>query len=395
MKILFLSSSVPFPLISGGRLRTASIVNALGRNEIYFLALQDPDVPADRGELQKYVKDFKFVSHKPHFGWGDPLYKKLLRVIYLALGIPSPVVRDFNPEFAGLVKRYVRELEPDIVVVDFLWLAQYIKPLKGKFRRVLNAHNVESDVFRTTRKSFVFWLPWKIWKRYEARTVRDFDLVLVTSENEKKRFLELNPSGNYLVVPNAVNTSLFKFKPYTRRGGLVFTGNFSHLPNVDAATFFVKSVFPLIRERAPRVQFSIVGSDPPAEVTALGKVPGVGVFSNVPDAKPYISSAAVAVVPIRSGSGTRLKILEAFALGTPVVSTSFGAGGLMVDSGKDLIIGDNAESFADAVVSLLNNQDLGRKITTRARKTVEDKYSWELVEKIISKSDLMRESGKD
>lgn len=386
MKILYLSPSIPFPSDAGGKLRTAAILNALAKNnDVYFLALHDPDSSADYEELKRYVKDFKVVIHKRFFGCKDSLYKKILKVLYLTLGIPSPVIRDLSLEFESLVKSYVKKLEPDLVVVDLLWLTQYIKPLKGKFRKILNTHNVESDVFRTTRRGLVFWLPWKIWERYESKTVRNFDLVFVTSENEKKRFSELYSAGNYMVVPNAINTKLFKFNQYVRRNGLVFTGNLSYLPNVDAIYFFVEKILPLIKKKKPEVQLSIVGSNPSSKVLAFDEVPGVKVFANVPDIKPYTSNAAVAVVPLRSGAGTRLKILEAFALGTPVVSTSFGSEGLAVEPGKDLLIEDDISNFSNAILSLLNNQKLSEKITMNARKTVEEKYSWEAVEQAVNK----------
>lgn len=387
MKILLLSPYIPFPINSGGKFRTASIINALRRHEVFLVALQDPDQPADYTELKKHVKGFKVVSHKQRFAWRDSFYKKVLRLIYTLLGIPTPVVSASNPEFAKLVESYIEEIDPDMVVVDILWLVQYISLIKGRFFRVLNAHNVESDAFRTIRRNFLFWWPvWKVWERYEAKVIKNFDLILTTSENEKRRFLELYEGGNYLVVPNAVNTKTYKFNSYTRRKGLVFTGDLGYLPNVDAVRFFVKDVLPLVKKEIPEVELSIVGSNPFPEVVSLEEVPGVRVFANVPDAKPYITNAAAFVVPIRSGAGTRIKILEAFALGTPVISTPFGAKGLQVDPEKNILFATDRKSFSDAVISILKDRRLAKKIAGHARSVVEEKYSWDKVDKMISEN---------
>jgi polysaccharide biosynthesis protein PslH len=181
------------------------------------------------------------------------------------------------------------------------------------------------------------------------------------------------------VVPNGVDVGWFAPRAddgLALRRGLLFAGTMDYGPNVDGAVFFCREVWPKIREADPDVTLTIAGARPAPEVLALGTLPGVTVKGFVEDMRPCLWQAAVSVVPLRGGGGTRLKILEAMAAGAPVVSTSIGAEGLEVADGENIVLADRPDHFAEEVVALLRDAERGKKLCTAARQMVESCYDW-------------------
>jgi glycosyltransferase involved in cell wall biosynthesis len=158
---------------------------------------------------------------------------------------------------------------------------------------------------------------------------------------------------------------------------LVFIGTLAYHPNIHALQFFMDEVLPLIKRRGPHVRFWIVGASPGPAVQAMAKQEGVEVFASVPDVRPYLAASTVAIVPLRLGSGTRLKILEALAAHLPVVSTTFGAEGLDLEPGRDVLLADTAGAFAEAVWSLLECPDRAQELAHHGWETVRRAYSWD------------------
>jgi polysaccharide biosynthesis protein PslH len=167
------------------------------------------------------------------------------------------------------------------------------------------------------------------------------------------------------------------------RKDLVFLGRMDYHANIDAALYFAKKIWPLIRERRPDLRFVIVGAHPAKEILALRDVAGVSVTGTVDDVRPYYRSALAAVVPLRVGGGTRLKVLEAMAAGTPVISTTLGAEGLAVTNGKDILLADSPEAIADAVTSLEANNPAWQDLVTNARNLVRAHYDWPVIGDVL------------
>lgn len=188
----------------------------------------------------------------------------------------------------------------------------------------------------------------------------------------------LLPQQLIVTVPNGVDTEMFQQRGNREEvlGRIVFTGAMNYYPNVNAVLFFAQHCWPLIQAHAPDATWQIVGREPPAEIGALARLPGVQVTGSVPDVRPYLTEAAVALAPLQIGSGTRLKILEALAMGKALVSTSIGCEGIAVVPGKHLLIADQPETFASAVVELLNDPTKRHELGTAGRKLVETQYSW-------------------
>ncbi len=215
-----------------------------------------------------------------------------------------------------------------------------------------------------------------------------FDLSVVASEAEQATLGAGYPEAVIGLVPNAIRpaappaTTAPEGRPMASID-LLMVGNLAYYPNTDAAIFFCREVLPRLAPTAHRLRVAILGSAPPPEVLALGQHPGVAVLADVPDVKPYYAAARLAVAPIRAGGGSRIKILEAFAHGRPVVSTRIGAEGLSVVDGRHLLMADTADEFAAATARLLADRALAGRLVQEARLLIDRRYGFALVARDI------------
>jgi sugar transferase (PEP-CTERM/EpsH1 system associated) len=248
---------------------------------------------------------------------------------------------------------------------------------------ILDEHNIEYELLhrmylteRTGFRKLYNWLEYKKFQREERTFWKRSDACVFTSDRETSIFREQIPGKKAATIANGVDIEFFtptqeEYDP----NSLVFTGLISYRPNTDAVIYFAQEVLPLILERRPKTIFSIVGMGPPSEVGRL-QSPNVLVTGEVPDVRPFIRKAAVLVVPLRMGSGTRLKVLEGLAMAKPVVSTTIGCEGIEVRAEEHLRIADTAADFADAVVALQTEREEALSMGRRGRTLVEDRYSW-------------------
>jgi len=226
------------------------------------------------------------------------------------------------------------------------------------------------------------WYSWcesRLLKQGEIERCRKADVVLVTSERERDVLRQFLPEKQIEVIPNGVDTATFVQRDPAREipYRILFTGSMDYFPNIDAVLFFARKCWPLIQEQVPDATWQIVGRNPPAEIKRLAALAGITVTGTVPEVHPYLAASAVAIAPLHVGSGTRLKILEAFAMRKAVVSTSVGCEGLSVLPGKQLLVADHPEEFAQSVITLLNNPEMRTALGNAGRALVETKYSWE------------------
>jgi glycosyltransferase involved in cell wall biosynthesis len=218
---------------------------------------------------------------------------------------------------------------------------------------------------------------------YEPAAATRFHRVIAVSETDRNLLRSASPQLRVDVVPNGVDTVEMALLPppaADRRKALIFVGALHYRPCIDAAQWLIHTILPLLRRHEPEIEVWIVGKEAAPEVQALAG-PGVFVASSVPDVKPYYAAASVAVVPLRAGGGSRLKILEAMALGRPVVSTTLGAEGLDVRDGRHLLIADQPEPFAAAILRLMRQSgadELRQSLIRHARSLVESQYDWEI-----------------
>jgi glycosyltransferase involved in cell wall biosynthesis len=381
MNVLLLTQVLPYPPDSGPKIKTWSTIKYLAqRHDVTLASFVRGDQSDDVAHLRRYCQAVHAV----------PMERGVVRdglamVRSLLTGQPWMMVRDDRSMMRRLVDQLMVETSFDVVHADQLNMAQYATRARTTFK-VLDAHNALWLLYKrlaaTMQSGPKKWLlerDWRLLRRYEGKVVRGFDAVLAVTGEDKGALLEAaSVEREIMVIPIAADTEVVK--PVARRPGanhILHIGTMYWPPNIDAIRWFVHEVYPLIRQRRPDVQFDVVGARPPQEIVALnGDDMGVDVTGYVDDPTPYLEQAALMVVPLRAGGGMRVKILNAWAQGIPVVSTTLGCEGIAATPGQDILIGDTPEEFAAAALSLLNDSDLAERMATQARHTVVEKYDY-------------------
>jgi polysaccharide biosynthesis protein PslH len=389
MRVLWLKSDLLLPLDKGGKLRTWHLLRHLAtRHEVTYLAFAEPDTrQADVDGMRQVAAELEIVprSDSPKGSWR--FYVDA--AIHLFDPLPYAVGKYRSAAFRRRLNDLLRQRAFDVIVCDFLFPAVNL-PRRLPCPAVIFTHNVESEIWRryaetrTSRRShWLYSMQYRRMLRYEERALRRFDSVLAVSSADRDTLARIYPGAirqPVHVVPTGVDTHYFSTSPsQTGARELVFTGSMDWLPNEDAMLFFCRDVLPLVREAEPAVTLSIVGRAPTPAVARLGEQQGVRVTGRVDDIRPYVRDAAVYVVPLRIGGGTRLKIFEALAMGKAVVSTSVGAEGLPVTGGEHVMVADSPETFAREIVHLLRDIDHRRRLETAARALVVERYDWSAV----------------
>ena len=280
----------------------------------------------------------------------------------------------------------------DLIQLELYYATRYIQAIRPSCpaKKVLSMHNVETIRYareiklplRPDRKLAMHW-DRLLFKDWEARALQQFDGVITVSELEQRWVQRHIPETPVAMVPNGVDTRYFDgeegpVRKPDQAPSLVFIGAMHYPPNVDAVIWFCQAVFPQLRQRLPELCFKIVGRQPHPKVVKLGQQAGVVVTGEVDDVRPYMAEASAFVVPLRSGGGTRLKILEAMAMGRPVVSTTVGAEGIEATSGVDILLADQADSFARQIWALLSYPEAADRIAQAGRKLVTETYDWRI-----------------
>lgn len=386
MRCLFVSPFVPFPPEDGGRIRIHELMKGIARhNQVDLLTLDDGSEESRRavGELRSQGFPVDVVSHRTRRS-PSTVARALMRgdSLYRTLYTSDALARSLRARLA--------DTPYDIVQYEFAFMAPYAPPRSGDGPRVvIDAHNLEyrlnvglRDVSTGARG-----IPYRTYARREAARRRREETAMfqiadqvVTVSRADRDALRRDARGVAAeVVPNGVDLERFVPSPAPeddRPPSAVFVGKMDYRPNVDAVRWFCAEVMPLVRRASPDFRFVICGSRPTAAVRALDRIPGVSVLGRVPDTRPYLREAALAVVPLRAGSGTRLKVLEALALGRPVVSTTLGCEGLDVVDGRHVVLADSAAGFADRVVGLLARPTERERLARAGRRLAEDCYGW-------------------
>jgi glycosyltransferase involved in cell wall biosynthesis len=269
----------------------------------------------------------------------------------------------------------------DVIHCDHVQIAPLV--LESGIRpAVIDAHNIESSLLRrvaqtTPVSAMRVALEWQAWKtrHAERRLYRRFDHAISCSAIDRDRLRALAPAIPVTVVPNGVDTSYFvpmdeREQPAT----LAFVGSMDWAPNIDAIRYFIRDILPRVRARWPSVRLVVIGRNAPPDLA--GPEAGIEVTGTVPDVRPLIAQAAVVVVPLRSGGGTRLKILEAWAMRKAVVSTRIGAEGLHVDAGRNILIADSPDAFAGRIDRALADRALRQQVAEAGYRTALEHYDW-------------------
>lgn len=386
MRILWLKTELLHPVDKGGKIRTYNMLKALKRNcHITYLTLDDGTAESTARELaSEYCHDLVCVPHRRREKFTTGFYVEL--ALNLASNLPYAIKKYESAEMRREIEKRVGQF--DVLICDFLAPAVNV-PRDLDCATVLFQHNVEAMIWKRhyevqsnpAKKTYLF-RQWRKMVHFEAATCPRFDCVVAVSREDREMMeREYNVEKVY-DVPTGVDTDFFRPSGERERKphNLVFTGSMDWLPNEDAIRYFTEQIMPRIRQSVPGVTLTVVGRDPYPGLLELSKGdPSVIVTGRVEDVRPYMDEAAVYIVPLRIGGGTRLKIYEAMAMEKPIVSTSIGAEGLPVTDGEEILLADTPESFADAVVKLLKNEDLAHEIGQRAAARVRREFGWDTV----------------
>ena len=386
MRILVIADYLPYPLIGGDRIRIYNILRrAAEKHEISLVAFlekpSDIEGVAHLKEFCVHVETVNFVQRRR--------FAKLPGMISYALsGKPPELSLLYSDEFTRKIKKLTDAVDFDIVQIEHARMGLYlekISPSKSR-KSAIMFHNFTSQQY--DRVSHVE----KRWDRkirsklnsiamgyWEPRYAEKFSLSTTVSEEDRQLLLDANPRLQVEVIPNGVDVKKYQPLPLPSKNippSLLYLGNMGYPPNVDAALYFCEEILPLIRQKSNDAEFWVVGRDPSPEVLALDGE-NVHVTGRVDDVIPYYQKSAICVVSLRAGGGTRLKILEAMALGRPVISTSIGCEGLDVLDGEHLLIADTPAQFAEKTTLLLHDIELYQHLSTNGRKLVENYYDWD------------------
>jgi polysaccharide biosynthesis protein PslH len=383
MKILWVKANKITPVHSGGDLRSFNILRQLAKHhELTFLSYYDGPSDADyEANLQDELPGSVCVSTGQQQGSVVARGFDYLR----RLRDPAPyAVTRFASESVRASLNHCLSERPDVAVCDFLDAAINF-PQHTQIPAVLFQHNVESEIWRRHAsnglsgvKKLIYRMEFRKMLRYEQQALARFDHVIAVSDHDKKLMSAWTEPERISVVPTGVDTQLFCPDNSVRQQPLViFVGAMDWEPNVDAVKYFCADIWPSVSAEVPQARFRIVGRNPDRRVKAL-ESSSIEVTGRVPSVVDHLREAAVVVVPLRVGGGTRIKIYEAMATGKAVVSTTVGAEGLNVHHGQDIVLSDKPKEFAESVVRLMEDEQIRTRLGSAAAALVCD-YGWPVI----------------
>ncbi|HEX9565337.1 MAG TPA: glycosyltransferase [Gemmatimonadaceae bacterium] len=392
MHILWIKSELLHPIDKGGRIRTYNMLRALKRrHRVTYLTLDNGRASPDAAERSaEYCNELIRIPFREAARGSMRFWFELAANTVSPL--PYAVSKYRSAAMRAAVTRTVNLHKVDLLVCDFLFPAQNVPPALS-CRTVLFQHNVEAAIWRrhvevrgNPLSRAYFREQWRRMVRYERAECRRFDTVVAVSRADAEELERAYALRRVKDVPTGVDTGFFAPGGRAERQPreLVFTGSMDWIPNEDGIVWFVDTVLPRIHASMPDVSLTVVGRNPPARVKALAERDSrVRVTGSVPDVRPHLERAALFVVPLRVGGGTRLKIYEALAMELPVVSTTIGAEGLPLQPGRHLIVADGAEDFAAAVLRLLSDPVEARDVAASGARFVRENFSWDRVAEVF------------
>ncbi len=386
MRILVISDISPYPPVSGDRIREYNLLRRMADRHKVWLAtfLENPSDELGTRHLASFCAGVEFV-HTQH---RHPFLHIPGLLLYGLTGKPLELYFRYSAQLVKKIELLASTIDFDLVLVINSHTALYLEVLPPSLQRksILVFENIEfaqyESIYRIEHKpvsKFRSWLNYRMMRHWEPLYANHFKSCITVSEMDRRILLDANPTLKIDVIPNGVDTHLYRPLPANQNTAhLLFIGKMSYPPCSDAALYFCREILPLIRQRAKNAELWIVGREPPQEVMNL-EGDGVHVTGWVEDVIPYYERSSVCVVPLRAGGGTRLKILEAMSLGRPVVSSSIGCEGLDVRDGEEILIADTPEEFAEKTSRLLDDLKLRQSISIKARQLVENQYDWDIL----------------
>lgn len=388
MRILYFSSRECWPLDTGARLRDYHLARGLAqRAELTYFGLVPPhETPSPHPPAEAGFRRYRIEVKPPN---NSPL--SLLRGI---LGpLPIGVLNNWSESIRQALLEVLREQGPfDSIQLEGMFLEPYLQIIASLPKPpavLVDWHNIESEVMRRFAentshplKKLYALRSAALMEQTELRLLRAARVNAVTSERERVFLGQLAGPGPAMeVIPNGVDTGWFAGcagSPDQARD-LLYVGSMDYHANIDAVVYFAQQIWPEIQRRHPDRRFVIAGRRPAPAVAALASQPGIVVTGTIDDVRPYYQQAAVLVVPLRVGGGTRLKILEAMAAGVPVISSTLGAEGIDAIEGRHWIEANDPAAWLKAIDGLLSNPERRQQLADEGRQLVCARYDWDML----------------
>jgi len=402
MKILWLSHLIPYPPKGGVLQRSYNLLKELSRyHEVDLLAFNQnflmgslyesvgAGIKEARSVLSGICRRFEFFDiPSDRSGWGR-----------YSLAIESLINRPYNinwlksDRFKETLKKWIARDKYDLVHFDTISLVPYFSLLPFKTATCLDHHNIESHMLvrragneSNQLKRLYFWQEGKRLARYERRYCPQFSVNITCSDLDGERLARIAPRARVVTIPNGVDLDYFKPQGLpTFPNRLVFVGSMSWYPNVEAALYIGEKLWPQLKVRHQNLVCDIIGAQPPGSVKALGELlPGFNVRGFVDDVRPHIEQATIYVCPIRDGGGTKLKLLDAMAMGKAIVADPIACEGIKVTHGRDVILAKDETEFIEQIDFLLKSTGKREALGDSARDLVEKHYGYEAIGKKLA-----------
>lgn len=384
MNILFLANRFPYPPYRGDKLKIYNLSKRLYNDHNLFLVtfIQDKND-------YNYIPDLEKIFKEVHVVYLPKIYSNLKCFLKLFSSKPYQIIYFESKRLKRLIKKFLKENNIDAVHVQHLRMSQYVNEFND-FKKILDLPDAYS-LYWKRRANLKRNLIQKVFDRIEYKKVlkfesiiKQFDLSLVCSHEDKEILEKAHGVDNIRILPNGVDLDFFKAKnhDYSINDKIIFTGNMDYAPNVDACVYFVNDIFPTIVDKVPTVKFFIVGQKPVNKILNL-QSKNVIVTGFIKEINKEYNNSAVAISPVRFGAGTLNKVLEPMAMGIPVVSTEVGFKGLGIESGEGVILANETKDFADAVVKLLMNKNYRKEIGMKGLNVIKEKFNWDKITKLL------------
>ncbi|MBI2845396.1 MAG: glycosyltransferase [Chloroflexi bacterium] len=390
MKILFLTPDLPYPPQQGGTIRSYQFMSHLASmHEIYLISFAEKETDPDSVDhLQRLCRNVAVIPAPHRSNW------ERLRSLFLS-NQPDMASRRYSTQFKAHLDTLLAEERFEIVQIESLEMSPYISTIQTRknstgpriifddlnieYRLQRRAWETDRDVPGRWGEAFYSLIQWQRLIFYERRALQHADGALAVSQEDAEGLRQLVPQARVAVIPNGVDTSFYRHTEDPGGEKLVFVGKMDFRPNVDGVLWFTENVWPRIKREKPHAQFWVVGKNPSPRVRSLAREREIIVTGPVPDVRPYLANAAVVAIPLRMGSGTRLKVLEAMAMGKAIVSTTLGCEGIALQPGQEVLIADEPEEFAKYTLQLLEDREARVRMGARMRLLAEEKHDWKII----------------
>jgi len=396
LNILYVSPMPASPPRFGAQARMHGLMTQLARrHDLTAVMLVDDEFDADecRRAMQAYCREAVMV---PNPYGREGLTKRLLQLRSLASTPSFERLRVTLPVLQQTLDQILRARRFDVVNLEFPYLGHYdlrqAPPGERRPSLIVDSHEIAYDLARQFARAggnlgrrLYAGANWRKLRRDELGTYRAADGVYLCSATDERRLLNQVPGVRTTVIPNAADVEYYQPRPTDPAPDgrtVVYFGLLSTIPNIDGVVHFAQDIWPRIAEAAPQARCKIIGGRPPPSLLALAG-PRVKLTGFVSDLRPHLAAAAAVVVPLRLGGGTRLKIVEAMAMGKAIVSTTLGAEGIEAVPGRDLLVEDQPAAFAKAVHRLLAEPGLAARIGQSARQLAVERYGWSEAARVL------------